>query len=79
MKKQILAVDVAWPLCVPLSPVSLQNLKEVQVELDIFTNIPGVPAESLDAAHKDEIEVLSFSWRVTHFYGRDLYWNHRVA
>ena len=63
----------------PLSPVSLQNLKEVQIELDIFTNIPGVPAESLDAAHKDEIEVLSFSWRVTHFYGRDLYWNHRVA
>jgi len=72
MKKQILAVDVAWALCVPLSPVSLQNL-EVQMELDIFANIPGVSAESLDATHKDEIEVLSFSWRVTHLYARDLY------
>ena len=34
--------------------------------LDIFAKIPGIPGESLDAAHKDEIEVLSFSWGVTH-------------
>ena len=49
------------------------------MELDIFANIPRVPAESLDAAHKDEIEVLSFSWGVTHLYARDLYGNYCVA
>jgi type VI secretion system secreted protein Hcp len=34
--------------------------------LDIFAKIAGIPGESLDAGHKDEIEVLSFSWGVTH-------------
>ena len=33
---------------------------------DIFAKIAGIPGESLDATHKDEIEVLSFSWGVTH-------------
>jgi type VI secretion system secreted protein Hcp len=33
--------------------------------LDIFAKIPGILGESLDASHKDEIEVLSFSWGVT--------------
>jgi type VI secretion system secreted protein Hcp len=32
---------------------------------DIFANIEGIKGESLDAKHKDEIEVLSFSWGVT--------------
>ena len=32
---------------------------------DIFANIDGIKGESLDAKHKDEIEVLSFSWGVT--------------
>jgi len=32
---------------------------------DIFAKIEGIKGESLDAKHKDEIEVLSFSWGVT--------------
>lgn len=32
---------------------------------DIFLKIEGTDGESLDAKHKDEIEVLSFSWGVT--------------
>jgi len=34
--------------------------------LDIFAKIAGTPEESLDAAYKDKIDVLSFSWGVTH-------------
>jgi len=30
---------------------------------DIFLKIAGIEGESLDAAHKNEIEVLSFHWR----------------
>jgi type VI secretion system secreted protein Hcp len=33
---------------------------------DIFAKIGDIKGESLDAKHKDEIEVLSFSWGVTH-------------
>lgn len=29
---------------------------------NIFLNIAGIKGESIDAKHKDEIEVLSFSW-----------------
>jgi type VI secretion system secreted protein Hcp len=32
---------------------------------DIFAKIEGIKGESLDAKHKDEIEVLSVSWGVT--------------
>ena len=32
---------------------------------DIFAKIEGIKGESFDAKHKDEIEVLSFSWGVT--------------
>src|SRR5262249_21074654 len=32
---------------------------------DIFAKIEGIKGESLDAKHKDKIEVLSFSWGVT--------------
>ncbi|HTH61631.1 MAG TPA: type VI secretion system tube protein Hcp [Paraburkholderia sp.] len=32
---------------------------------DIFLKINGIDGESQDAAHKDEIEVLSWSWGVT--------------
>jgi type VI secretion system secreted protein Hcp len=32
---------------------------------DIFAKIEGIEGESLDAKHKDEIEVLSFSWGLT--------------
>lgn len=31
---------------------------------DIFLKIEGIPGESADKAHKDEIEVLSYSWGV---------------
>src|SRR5216684_5951442 len=33
--------------------------------VDYFLKIDGVPGESLDAKHKDEIELLSFSWGAT--------------
>ena len=33
--------------------------------LDIFAKIGGIKGESSDAKHKDEIEVLSWSWGVT--------------
>jgi type VI secretion system secreted protein Hcp len=32
---------------------------------DCFLKIDGIPGESQDAKHKDEIEVLSYSWGVT--------------
>ena len=32
---------------------------------DIFAKLGDIKGESLDAKHKDEIEVLSFSWGVT--------------
>ncbi len=32
---------------------------------DAFLKIEGIPGESRDVKHKDEIEVLSFSWGVT--------------
>jgi len=31
---------------------------------DIFLKIDGIQGESLDSAHKDEIEVLAYSWKV---------------
>ena len=34
--------------------------------IDIFAKIGDIKGESLDDKHKDEIEVLSFSWGVTH-------------
>ena len=36
-----------------------------QMASDIFAKIGDIKGESLDAKHKDEIEVLSFSWGVT--------------
>jgi type VI secretion system secreted protein Hcp len=33
---------------------------------DIFAKIGDIKGESIDDKHKDEIEVLSFSWGVTH-------------
>ena len=37
----------------------------IQMPSDIFAKIGDIKGESLDAKHKDEIEVLSFSWGVT--------------
>jgi type VI secretion system secreted protein Hcp len=33
---------------------------------DYFLKIDGIPGESLDDKHKDEIELVSFSWGVSH-------------
>ena len=33
--------------------------------VDYFLKIEGIPGESVDAKHKDEIELLSFSWGAT--------------
>src|SRR5262245_18678056 len=43
-----------------------QALEEhTQMASDIFAKIGDIKGESLDDKHKDEIEVLSFSWGVT--------------
>jgi type VI secretion system secreted protein Hcp len=34
--------------------------------VDYFLKIDGVPGESQDAKHRDEIEVLAFSWKQQH-------------
>jgi type VI secretion system secreted protein Hcp len=34
--------------------------------VDYFLKIDGIPGESKDAKHKDEIDVLAFSWGVSH-------------
>ena len=39
---------------------------------DIFAKIGDVKGESVDAKHKDEIEVLSFSWGVTNTGGMEI-------
>ena len=39
--------------------------RSVQMASDIFAKIGDIKGESLDSKHKDEIEVLSFSWGVT--------------
>jgi type VI secretion system secreted protein Hcp len=39
---------------------------------DIFAKIGDIKGESVDAKHKDEIEVLSFSWGVTNTGGLEI-------
>ena len=34
--------------------------------VDYFLKLDGIPGESTDAKHKDEIDVLAFSWGVSH-------------
>src|SRR3954470_23693270 len=36
---------------------------------DIFAKIGDIKGESIDSKHKDEVEVLSWSWGVTHAAG----------
>jgi type VI secretion system secreted protein Hcp len=33
--------------------------------VDYFLKVEGIPGESLDARHKDEIDVLGFDWGVS--------------
>jgi type VI secretion system secreted protein Hcp len=42
-----------------------QFLQEYPMASDIFARIGDIKGESLDSKHKDEIEVLSFSWGVS--------------
>ena len=30
--------------------------------VDMFLKIDGIPAESTDASHKDEIDIFSYTW-----------------
>jgi type VI secretion system secreted protein Hcp len=43
----------------------LRLLEEVPMAADIFAKLGDIKGESLDDKHKDEIEVLSYSWGVT--------------
>jgi type VI secretion system secreted protein Hcp len=40
------------------------------VAVDYFLKLDGIQGESSDAKHKDEIELVSFQWGVTHSGGR---------
>ena len=42
-----------------------RNDRSFLMAADIFAKIGDIKGESIDAKHKDEIEVLSFSWGVT--------------
>jgi type VI secretion system secreted protein Hcp len=35
------------------------------MSVDVFLKIKGIPGESADGAHKDEIDVLSYSWGIS--------------
>jgi type VI secretion system secreted protein Hcp len=45
--------------------LSRPDLQERQMATDIFAKLGDIKGESKDAKHKDEIEVLSFSWGVS--------------
>jgi type VI secretion system secreted protein Hcp len=53
-----MAVATAPP---PASAAAPQATRE---EVHCFVKIPGIPGESRDAKHKDEIDALSFRWGV---------------
>lgn len=36
--------------------------REVEMAVDMFLKIDGIPGESMDTNHRDEIDVLSYSW-----------------
>jgi type VI secretion system secreted protein Hcp len=67
----------SWPArkVSPSAPNSLVGLRMMSLSLtrqlggrqmpDIFAKLGDIKGESTDAKHKDEIEVLSFSWGVT--------------
>lgn len=54
LSTRIAALALTIPLSLPASAA-----------LDTFLKVPGAPGESTDAAHKGEIEVLSWSWGAT--------------
>src|SRR6476620_2245106 len=51
-----------WPVGRQLDDVLIRCL---QMASDIFAKIGDIKGESLDDKHKDEIEVLSWSWGVS--------------
>lgn len=48
-----------WPAVLAVCLVSSQS---TQAAFDAFLKIEGIPGESRDSSHKDEIDVLSWSW-----------------
>jgi type VI secretion system secreted protein Hcp len=46
-------------------PVRIEATGGVGVAEDLFLKLDGIPGESRDAKHKDEIELVAFSWGVT--------------
>lgn len=54
LSARIAALALTIPLSLPASAA-----------LDTFLKVPGAPGDSVDVAHKGEIEVLSWSWGAT--------------
>src|SRR5262245_16455736 len=48
-----------------LPSVERRSLECIQMAIDIFAKLGDIKGESRDAKHKDEIDVLSYSWGVT--------------
>jgi len=48
---------------------SVFEIRRLTVATDIFLKVDGIKGESTDVNHKDEIEVLSWSWGVTQMLG----------
>ena len=52
-------------LLVPIWALGLLLPTAAPAAQNLFLKIPGIPGESQDSRHKDEIEVLAYSWGVT--------------
>ena len=50
------------PILVIAIAVSLISVGQAYASVDMFLKIDGVPGESQDDVHKDEIDVMSWSW-----------------
>jgi hypothetical protein len=52
MKEQISALDIAWLLSLRRVISQSAESQEIQMGLDIFAKVAGIPGESLDARHQ---------------------------
>src|SRR3954447_4167635 len=52
-------------LLMPACAVALLLPASAPAAQDVLLKLDGIPGESVDARHADEIEVLSYSWGVT--------------
>lgn len=48
-----------------VAPVSALTVSHAGAAVDYFLKIDGIKGESVDEKHKDEIDILSFSWGIT--------------